>query len=192
MNEFPRLPEHYVRRTIADIGPEEPYYLKTEDNLFVDRTTLQPYLSKDTPVTAYEKSPSSLNGRFGIMRIIGQTAGKLIDGYVIDMRFVDDNDIVQDDITPNHDDSYDIVKQKEEESTDLISPIGLIVNDSESANETLLGSEPILPYLLLLCEKTDEIHERIASRPTPKRSRRPLPPSNPSSQNAASLQLRND
>jgi hypothetical protein len=163
MSNFPTLPEHYVKRVIGDMLPEDIYYLQS-DKLVVDRQTLQPYFDKYTPITPYDANPSRLVGRFGIMRVFDDSATNPLDGYVIDLRFIDSYEIEQDDITPREDASQSVIDELESDRLYYASPLGILANEEDMSQEILLGHESIHPHLLHLCERSNELHEKIAAR----------------------------
>ena len=163
MDKFPTLPEHYIKRIVGDMLPDDIYYLKSE-TLCVDRQTLQPYFNKYTPITPYDAEPQRLVGRYGLMRVFSEDPSNSVDGYVIDMRFIDHYEVEQDDVTPPADASLAVIEELESERKDLLSPLAILVNDENMSKEIFLGPESLYPYLLHLCERSDEIHERIALR----------------------------
>lgn len=177
MTEFPALPEHYIKRIVSNMLPDDIYYLDSE-TMAVDRQTLRPFFNKYTPVSIDDRQPNRLIGRYGLMRVFDNRSTPPIDGYVVDMRFIDSDEIEQDDLMPPEDADYDTKQELAYEYKDYISPLGILACAATTNQEILLGDESIRPYLLHLCTNTDQIHERIASRPSLSRRRRKNVPTN--------------
>lgn len=170
MDEYPKLPEHYVKRTIADMLPDDICYPDSE-TMIVDHKTLQPYFNRYTPISVNDKEPSRILGHYGLMRVLQDTPECSFDGYIVDMRYVKSDNIVQDDFTPSADDDYDTIQELEKDRKEFISPIGIIALDGATREIVLLGAPALHDELRYLAAFTDSIREKMNERTSRKSNR---------------------
>lgn len=160
MNEFPKMPSHYIKSTINDMFPGDIYYPHAEI-LRIDRITKQPHLDKYEHVSLHDLYPTQLIGRFGLMRVFEERDSGILDGYIIDIRPVDFGMITleQDDFTPGPDDSYDTIEAMNEDRKDYISPLAIIAYGSQAAEENvlLLGDPSLESHMVHLINHSNDL-----------------------------------
>ncbi len=174
MDTFPILPDHYVTRTVNDMNEGEICYILSK-YLLVDYKTHQPYIDKYVPITIDDSEPTRLLGRLGVMRVF---AGKLLesvatDGYIIDVRMLDEYDVVPDTLHPDEDDSPDRVSQLNDNMKNLIAPIGIIAVDEDGKEQTYVNDAALHGPIMTLLDHTDELQAKLtqARRLAPSRAR---------------------
>jgi hypothetical protein len=172
MNELPQIPSYYVKTTVEKMYPGDIYYPLAEI-LQVDRITHQPHINKYESLANEDQRPKRLVGRFGLMRVLEETASGLTDGYIIDIRPIDFSEIEQDDFTPLPEDDYDTIQRIEEDKQNFMSPLGIIASDRAVEHTLYLGDQTLLSHMKYLAEYTDDLKDmsdqRIAQMDTRRR-----------------------
>ncbi len=160
MIEKPILPAHYARRTVSDIAPDDIYYPK-QKIIEMDDVTREVFLGKYAPLKESSKTPKSILGRIGLMRVLGMNDdGSDLSGIVIDARHANFNKIETDffyPVTPIDEAQADAC---EELRINSIRPLALVALD-EDMHMIYSGSDAAKSYVDYLVAHTDTLHERL-------------------------------
>ena len=154
MSEFsgnvPRLPEHYKKRRMIDMWPDETVHLYS-GAVVADKDTGYLFINRHNTLEEDAAAPTYYGNRVGIMRIYAPVDGELKDGFIADLRFAVGGHISEQMVTaPEAANEFDkkMVEQQIEEHK--FEPLLAAIVLNIDGEEQYIGDPSLVPSLARL------------------------------------------
>lgn len=169
------VPEFLTRQTIETIPLDEPYYISpgerddhTEAAVFMlpDRSLVMP---RSYCIDMDDKDPGYIAGKVGVMRIalIDNLRGEVRTAYVADLRFIEDNALVDKDTNAKIIETPDGIMNTVHDALDTVTFEAFIASEQGADLEdgllpaTYYGNPVFYPHLDVLREQSDLFFARF-------------------------------